>query len=966
MDIAPQLSKLPNFTLNPQQQRIVAHDEGPLLVIAGPGSGKTRSLILRAMNLLLLNKAQPEQLVLCTYTEKAANEMQHRFMALAKQVGYTEDLSQLRIGTIHSICNRLITKYRHYTSLGNNYQQLDEFEQRFFIFQHLDKLVTRDTLTVFKEKWSQGSNWEIAKKLQEYFDKIIEELLDTTNMKQKGELFHRCLAHTYIAYKKCLIENNCVSFAALLKITYDLLHNPGIASEIIQGVRYVFVDEYQDTNHIQEQIVLKLASATHNICVIGDEDQALYRFRGATVRNILDFEETIAKQTAVTCTKITLTTNYRSHTEIVERYDRWMCSGIWQSKPDEPIFRTPKTIEVDSTKEYADYPAVISIHGIDAQNEAEQFADCVLFLKEQGIIEDYSDVALLLHSVQSDHSGPYRDALANRNIPAFCPRARAYFEQEEILLLIACFAFLFDYMGEEDNLLIAEQPFAEYIQERCLTTLDVYAASHALTITLQEMKAQIAQLLDNPEDSTLPNLADFFYRLLAIEPFVIFAQNERQLRNIVIFSKMLQTFQKFYGYKNDVANTIDIIRTTFFHPFLRLYENSGFNEYEDREQPFLRGHVQIMTIHQAKGLEFPIVVVGSLNEKRTGSHKIDRDLQTWYKRQAEPEARIPHFDMMRLYYVAFSRAEKLLILTDNKLKPSQVYFTEIQERLPTWPYIQHELLTIPSTKPKLPSVIKKRYSFTGHIQIYETCPRQYQYFREYEFQPAHAKEVFLGLLVHQTLEDIHKIALHDGVDTLNAQLIHARLEKVYKWLLCTYEQPLDEMAIKESTFVQVYNYVRQNRREMLSLVDTEVPISAEQDGYILTGRIDLLMQRDNCLELLDFKTGPRPKTDDLRLIDYERQLYLYASVLEKQYKLPPARLLLYWTEEEYKQDALMVFYYQPERAAQLARTFASIVDSIKAKDFLIKEVPAEHVCKGCDIQHICIKEGVVKPFTCKS
>src|SRR2546421_5965784 len=118
MDIAPELQLLPeSLDLNDEQRAIITHDDGPLLVIAGPGSGKTRSLILRAMNLLLLDKARPEELVLCTYTEKAANEIRNRLMTLAKEVGYQGDLSQLRAGTIHGICNQMIMEYRHNTPL---------------------------------------------------------------------------------------------------------------------------------------------------------------------------------------------------------------------------------------------------------------------------------------------------------------------------------------------------------------------------------------------------------------------------------------------------------------------------------------------------------------------------------------------------------------------------------------------------------------------------------------------------------------------------------------------------------------------------------------------------------------------------------------------------------------------------------------------------------------------------------
>ena len=140
--------------------------------------------------------------------------------------------------------------------------------------------------------------------------------------------------------------------------------DPEIGETVAARFKYVLVDEYQDTNYVQEQLLTKLASATRNICVVGDEDQSLYRFRGATVRNILEFPRTFpdAKQ-------VKLTINYRSHERIVEAYDRWMASADW-SNATGPPFRFPKTIEPDPDAEFPDYPAVFCIWGTSAADEA--------------------------------------------------------------------------------------------------------------------------------------------------------------------------------------------------------------------------------------------------------------------------------------------------------------------------------------------------------------------------------------------------------------------------------------------------------------------------------------------------------------------------------------------------------------------------------------------------------------------
>jgi len=426
--------------LNPAQREIVGHLDGPLLVIAGPGSGKTYSIVLRALNLLLLEKAEPRQLVLCTFTEKAAFEMRDRLAAAARKVGYTRDLSELTVSTIHGFCNRILTSHRHRTDLGHGYETLDELTQLLFVFEHFDEFFGPPENDLFLHRWK--TRWTAIEGARGYFDKITEELVDPEQLATSADPFLAAVARAYLRYERALVDANRVDFAHLQRHVFELLGHPETAKAVTPDLLYVLVDEYQDTNYIQEQLLLKLTERSRNLCVVGDEDQSLYRFRGATVRNILEFPQRMPG-----CAVVKLTTNYRSHRAIVERYDRWMGTADW-SNPGGPAFRFPKTIEADAAGTHPDYPSVISIWGRDRRDEAARFADLVEFLHENGVIEDYSQVALLLHSVRNDHSGPYLAALEAKGIPAFCPRARAYFETPEVRNLVACFAVLFGWHGD--------------------------------------------------------------------------------------------------------------------------------------------------------------------------------------------------------------------------------------------------------------------------------------------------------------------------------------------------------------------------------------------------------------------------------------------------------------------------------------------------------------------------------------
>src|SRR6266849_5271263 len=345
--IAPEL--INRYQMNGEQRRIISHKKGPLLVIAGPGSGKTHSLVLLAMNLLLCGDAQPSQLVLCTYTEKAAYEMHDRIASIARDIGYEEDLAQLKINTIHGICNQLIIENLHHTPLGNNYETLDQFTQQLLIVEYIDAICPPQMRTFFQHYWKTQATREIAKKFKFFFDKIAEELI-FDNLKRclagmksyrtDSDKFLYYLTHAYKTYQAILAKTNRIDFAHLQKCAYNLLKRPDTFHSITKGIRYVLVDEYQDTNYIQEQILHLFASATDdcNICAVGDEDQALYRFRGATVRNILEFANSFPQ-----CQAVHLITNYRSHPGIINVCNRWITSIDW-SNPGGTSFRTEKTI----------------------------------------------------------------------------------------------------------------------------------------------------------------------------------------------------------------------------------------------------------------------------------------------------------------------------------------------------------------------------------------------------------------------------------------------------------------------------------------------------------------------------------------------------------------------------------------------------------------------------------------------
>ena len=947
MNIAPAIiQRYPE--LNDAQRRIIGHLDGPLLVIAGPGSGKTYSIVLRTLNLLLLERAEPKEVVLCTFTEKAALEMRHRVATAAHKLAYQADLSELTISTIHGFCNQLLTRHHHRTPLGHNYETLDELTQLLFIFEHFDEIIGQRESERFLTRW--GTRWTAIEGARGYFNKMTEEMVDPHRLVTSEAPFLRAVGKAYQNYVRCLLDANRVDFAHLQRLAYDMLNDPATADAVSPGLGYVMVDEYQDTNYIQEQLLTQLTRADNNLCVVGDEDQSLYRFRGATVRNILKFHRRIPD-----CVTIKLTTNYRSHRVIVEGYDRWMASADW-SNPAGDSFRHDKKIVADSETDHPDYSSVVSIWGSNDRDEAERFADLVEFLKEKGVIEDYSQVALLLHSVRQAHSGRYLQALQAKGIPGFCPRARAFFEIPEISRLVGCYAVLFGWYGNERGQVSgAVRRLANYVDEALVDLGRNFDSTDPLARGLQEWKAEIDALQDSETLDLRP--VDYFYRLLALTPFKEGIRNENTARHMAIFSQLLHAFQNYYRYPVITYRNRKYLRLHFFNSFLRLLYVGGINEYEDPDQPFPKGHVQVMTIHQAKGLEFPVVVVGSLATQTRSAKQIDRDLNPFYQRPPfEPEERITLFDRMRLHYVAFSRPQKLLVLTSHE-QPKD-HFDSIWQGLPQWPYVRKDLLAAQrfSGNERLP--VKKTYSFTGDLKIYETCPRQYQFFREYGFIPSRSAVIFFGLLVHQSIEEIHRRALDGQLDTLDETAIRDLFDRTFHFLRLTQTRPIGERA-KEAAFTQVMNYFQQNQDQMHRIIETEVDVSLEKDDYILTGTVDLLLGGDGKLELLDFKTSPRPKDTPDLIAAYERQLCTYAYIVEQRYGRRVDRLLLYWTSEERREDALMVLPYLSHQVQEAGQHFDETVHRIRAGEFSVATPPEVAICGECDLRMLCHAEGVI-------
>ena len=414
MDISPIILRL-HPELSQQQREVIGHTGGPLRVIAGPGAGKTSSIQLRAVNLLLTGRAAPGELVLCAFGRDAAGELQRRFTTSAEDYNVSGDLTGVRIGTIHSLCHGLLAQHAELVGLGDDYRVLDEHEQHLLLHQEFDG--------IFGPDWDilSGRGWrdevQTVAEAARHFDRICDERIDPVVLAASERPFIAALGRCCLRYRKLLLEHGAADFGHLQVWADMVLEDGDIAARTGAAIRHLMVDEFQDTSRVQLRILSRLSETHGNIMVVGDDDQSIYRFRGSSVSNLLEFPRWFPG-----CRTVELTTNYRSHPGIVAAVGRWMDTSVnWDN--DGHSLRYAKRIVANAPETHADYPAVISVQGTDARDEARQVGELFRFLRSNGVITGYGQAVLLLHSVKDWVSGPYLDGLELAGVPARCEPA---------------------------------------------------------------------------------------------------------------------------------------------------------------------------------------------------------------------------------------------------------------------------------------------------------------------------------------------------------------------------------------------------------------------------------------------------------------------------------------------------------------------------------------------------------------
>ena len=947
--------------IDPKKKEIIEHVDGPLLVIAGPGAGKTMAIVERVVNLIARHQVAPENILVSTFTEKAAAELVSRISDRMAEEGLKVSLNEMYIGTMHSIFLRVLKDYAEFTRLKKNYKTFDDFDQKYAVYRNLYKRFK--PLSNLDLVAPEQSNWSKADSICRFVNKVREEAIDAETLLAGHEPEIVALGEVYRTYQQILVEENAIDFSAIQSEMLSLIDaNPQVLKELQEKFTYLIIDEYQDTNTIQERILLKLCGKRANICVVGDEDQSIYRFRGASVRNILQFAANFPRGR---CKTVVLDTNYRSHPDIVDFYNQWMTACDW--KDGKKRFRFDKTIRPRTGKTFDACPTVVTLNGEDDEDWGDQLIDFIRRLQKEKVVTDLNQIAFLFHSVRNKDVIALTERLEASGIPVFSPRSARFFEREETQLLIGLFMLLFPQvfkiLDEKEEYMPETVAYYRNAANRLAAKLKEDPQGTAELVKWAKRKAREHAFLGAPTDYTFLGL---FYEALKFPLFADYIKTDhdgtprhsREAFNLALFSQLLAKFEYIYGINVLSPKWLESNLSHLFTQFLHFMLKGGLEEFEDYDERVPSGCVSVMTIHQSKGLEFPVVCVGSLSRNpRKSFTALDATLESKYFHRPpfEPLDRIKFFDFWREYYVAFSRPQNLLILTGVQSKTRQFgkTFDEIVEDVMDWrdPRFVSKNLHLEKIKK---SSVKKDYAFTSDILTYERCPTQYMVFRYLGFAEHRVQGTMFGSLVHQTIEDIHKTCLR-GESVSEAQ-IESWFASNYTSLSLAMKTYLDETR-RESALKQVKRYFERNSGAFGALVAAEYDVSIPTETYILRGVIDLVRGEGDTVEIVDFKTDRKPNVnsaeDRQRIQNYHRQLEVYAHIVEEKFGKKVSKLHLYYTRAE-NESPYVSWDYSTVSVQKTLLSFDETVGKIESYKFSNKGVKmCKATCDNCDLRYFC-------------
>ena len=607
----------PDFlaSLNKQQKQAVTHTDGPLLIVAGAGSGKTRVLTYRIAYLLQQYKAAPEQILALTFTNKAAREMKERIKNL---IG--DKAAKLWMGTFHSIFSKILRFEADKIGYGSDFTIYDSNDSQTVVKQILQELN-------FDPKEIKPKT--IHNKISDSKNQLITA--DTFQEKFISSTLDDITARVYKVYNKRLKQSNAMDFDDLLVKPIELFQkHPEILEKYQDRFKYILIDEYQDTNHAQYKVTKMLADKYENICVVGDDAQSIYSFRGADISNILNFKEDYEN-----ATQVPLEQNYRSTKAILQ------CA-------DSIIKQNTKQLDKTLWTEQDYGERITLLENFDERDEANRIASHIQNLKMR---EGYENNKFAILYRTNYQSRVFEEALRRKDLTYQLVGGLSFYQRKEIKDVLAYLTLLVNPHDETNLLRIINEPsrgignksIQDLIKQareegssiwtiiQNVEQLDVYKPAKARVREFVDMINSLRQNLENGAaltDTTKAVLEQSGYMRALVEE----NSHESMMRrdNIIELQNAISYFEK--GKSN-------VSLSAFLQEISLITDQDKFDENKPA--------ITLMTVHASKGLEFPVVFIVGLEENlfpMGARNNFDVDIE----------------EERRLFYVAITRAEERL------------------------------------------------------------------------------------------------------------------------------------------------------------------------------------------------------------------------------------------------------------------------------------------------------------------
>ncbi len=954
--------------LTAAQRDAVRHEGGPLLIIAGAGTGKTTVITRRIAWLIATQRARPDEILALTFTEKAATEMEER-VDLLVPYGYVD----VTIKTFHAFGDQLLREHALRVGLSPHFRVLTQAEQIVFLRQHLFTLPLEQfrplndpgrflgaLATLFARVKDEAVSSE---EFSAYADEVARHATDPNDLEASQATPRRLreLAEAYAAYQQLLRQADAVDFGDQVWLVLGLLErHPDVAAAVQRRFRYILIDEFQDTNYAQFRLVQLLAPPLANVTVVADDDQSIYKWRGAAISNVVKFLEHYASARTVV-----LTDNFRSGQRLLDCAYRL----IRFNDPDRLEVR--RGIDKKLTARAAVMDEEPHVHVFDTvSSEADWVAGTIREAVESGARRP-GEIAILVRS--NREADLFLRALNVAGIPWRFSGASGLLARPESKLLLSCLKALAD---PDDSLSwyhVASSPLYRCPMEDLAAVLAFANRTHqsfraAAQSLGQERETgpavseaglrQLGQLLRDAgallELSRTHSSGQVLYRWLSMRGWLSELAGLAQLEE----SLQLQTIARFFTHLQQIES-LGGGRLPELMTHLDLFQAMGNEPVEDDDA--WADQVNVLTIHKAKGLEFQVVFMVGLVQGRFPTPKRPDPIEL-------PDALIKDLlssgdyhlqEERRLFYVGMTRAKEVLYLscaydyggkTVRKISQFVREALDLPSPSPRATLVsaaqlihrakpQPPLAVTPAPRPRRPLRVDPH-----GIDDYLTCPLKYRYSHILKIPAMRHHLVVYGTALHKAVEAFFKRRL-EGVPMNEQELLEAFERHWNAEGFLTREHEALRRAQGREVLQRFYSR-QQETPEQPTAVEEKFKFLL--DDVLVVGRWDRVDRRGDEVVIIDYKSSDvRDQATADRRAKESLQLFIYALAWHTLHGQLPARVELRFLDTEVVGSAAV----SPDDLEQTKCRIQTAAQGIRAQAFEAK--PQEHACRWCAFQAIC-------------